>query len=587
MKLLPFLINYSRRIALVALFTGILSGICNAAFIAVINAALKDPESPSPLLFKSFLALCLALPVTRLISELLLTRMGQKALMNLRLRLSRQILGAPLRYLEELGAHRLLAALVDDIPVITNALVAIPTLSINIAVIVAGLVYLGWLSFGLLLMLLSFVTLGIVTYQLPVLGAVRHLRLAREQNDSLFSHFRSLISGIKELKLHCQRREAFFEHELEPTAASFQTLNVRAMRIFSVAAMWGQLLVFMVIGLIVFAIPVWKSTNTFVLAGYSLTLLFLMSPFQLVMNFVPVVGRAGVALQKLESLGLALAAKATEPLDHQQALPPAEWVHLEMKEVTHSYRREAEEDTFMLGGLDLTFSPGELVFIVGGNGSGKTTLVKLLIGLYPPESGEILFDGQPVTDETRDSYRQLFSVVFSDFHLFERLLGLETTELDEKAREYLRQLQLNHKVKVADGQLSTTDLSQGQRKRLALLTAYLEDRPFYVFDEWAADQDPSFKEVFYLDLLPALKARGKTIIVISHDDKYYSIADRIIKLDYGQVVLDQRTLACKMARSSIEYSSQKLNTFRKNSGEKNESNGKILQSLPDQRSSRV
>lgn len=535
LKLLLFLISYSRRIVLLALFIGIVSGVCNALMIAVINSSLR---SPTPFLFKSFLALCLVLPLTRLLSELLLARMGQKALLDLRLRLSRQILAAPLRYLEDLGAHRLLAALAEDVPVITNALVALPVLFINVAVVIAGLVYLGWLSIGLLLMLLSVVTLGIVTYQLPVLRAVQQLRLAREQNDSLFNHFRSLISGSKELKLHRERRDAFFAHDLVPTAASFQTYNVRAMMIFSVAATWGQLLVFIVVGLIVFGIPAWKSTNILILAGYSLSLLYLMSPFQLVMNFVPMVGRAGVALQKLEKLGLSLAAKSTEPAA-VQASPSAEWKRLELRGVTHSYHREAEDDNFVLGDLDLTFSPGELVFIVGGNGSGKTTLVKLLIGLYPPESGEILLDDQPITDENRDSYRQHFSVVFSDFHLFESLLGLETGKLDEKAREYLRQLQLHHKVKVTDGQLSTTELSQGQRKRLALLTAYLEDRPFYVFDEWAADQDPYFKQIFYLDLLPALGARGKTIIVISHDDKYYYVADRIIKLDYGKVILDQ------------------------------------------------
>lgn len=537
MKLFLFLINYSRRTVLIALFIGVISGICNAAFIAVINSALRSAGSPSALLLKSFIALCVILPATRLISELLLARMGQKALMDLRLRLSRRILGAPLRYLEELGPHRLMAALAEDVPVITNALVALPVLSINLAVIVAGLVYLGWLSFGLLLMLLSFVTLGIVTYQLPVMRAVQHVRVAREQNDSLYSQLRSLISGIKELKLHSQRRKAFIDRELEPTATAFQKSNLRAMMIFSVAATWGQLLVFMVIGGIVFGIPLWKSTNTLILSGYSLTLLYLMSPFQGVMNFVPIIGRAGVALDKLERLGLQLAAKATEAWD--QSLPPASWKRLELNGVTHAYRREAEDDTFVLGEIDLTFTPGELVFIVGGNGSGKTTLVKLLIGLYPPESGAVVLDDEVVTDETRDSYRQLFSVVFSDFHLFETLLGLETSELDVKAREYLRQLQLNHKVKVIDGQLSTTDLSQGQRKRLALLTAYLEDRPFYVFDEWAADQDPYFKEIFYLDLLPALKARGKTIIVISHDDRYYCVADRTIKLDYGKIVYDQ------------------------------------------------
>jgi putative ATP-binding cassette transporter len=69
-----------------------------------------------------------------------------------------------------------------------------------------------------------------------------------------------------------------------------------------------------------------------------------------------------------------------------------------------------------------------------------------------------------------------------------------------------------------------------------LLTAYIEDRPIYVFDEWAADQDPFFKRVFYYNFLPELKARGKAVLVISHDDRYYNVADRIIRLDCGSVV---------------------------------------------------
>jgi len=539
MKLFLFLATYSRRLVLFALLLGIISGICNAALIAVINTALKSGGSPSRFLIKSFLALCLVLPLTRLVSESILARLGQRALMDLRLRLSSQILAAPLRYLEELGAPRLLAALVEDIPVITNALVAVPVLFINVAVVVAGLVYLGWLSFGLLLMLLSFVGLGIVTYQLPVLRGVRYLRQAREQNDSLFVHFRSLIAGNKELKLHQQRQDAFLTQELEPTAALFRRYNVKGVMVFSLATTWGQLLVFIVVGLTAFGIPAWRSTSTLVLSGYCLTLLYLMSPFQIIMNFMPIIGRASVALQKIENLGLSLATHleedSTKPLEH--ATP--DWDRLELVGVTHSYHSEVAEDEFVLGPLNLSFLPGEMVFIVGGNGSGKTTLVKLLTGLYTPESGEIRLDDLGVTDENRNSYRQHFSVVFSDFHVFESLLGLERAELDDKAREYLRQLQLDRKVRIHEGRLSTTDLSQGQRKRLALLTAYLEDRSLYIFDEWAADQDPLFKEVFYLNLLPALKARGKTIIVISHDEQYYYVADRLIKLDYGRVIYDQ------------------------------------------------
>jgi putative ATP-binding cassette transporter len=213
---------------------------------------------------------------------------------------------------------------------------------------------------------------------------------------------------------------------------------------------------------------------------------------------------------------------------------------LELDGVAHQYHHEQYDNSFRLGPIDLKFNPGELVFIVGGNGSGKTTLVKLLTGLYPPEAGEIRLDGERITDENRARYRQLFSVVFSDFHLFDHMLGLEDAQSETRAREYLRRLQLDHKVQIKDGRFSTVDLSQGQRKRLALLAAYLEDRPIYVFDEWAADQDPYFKRIFYSQLLPELKARGKTVIVISHDDHYYEVADRLIKLNYGQVEEDRR-----------------------------------------------
>jgi putative ATP-binding cassette transporter len=93
-------------------------------------------------------------------------------------------------------------------------------------------------------------------------------------------------------------------------------------------------------------------------------------------------------------------------------------------------------------------------------------------------------------------------------------------------------------VTIRNGQFSTTALSQGQRKGLALMTAYLEDRPFYLFDEWAADQDPHFKEIFYTQLLPELRSRVKSVLVITHDDKYFGLADRIVKLDYGKIVQD-------------------------------------------------
>jgi putative ATP-binding cassette transporter len=203
--------------------------------------------------------------------------------------------------------------------------------------------------------------------------------------------------------------------------------------------------------------------------------------------------------------------------------------------VKHHYHREREDDNFMLGPIDLTLTPGELVFLVGGNGSGKSTLAKVITGLYRPAEGEIRLNGLAINDQNRDDYRQCFSAVFSDYFLFERIVGTGGADADRRARGYLERLHLDQKVSIADGVFSTTELSQGQRKRLALLCAYIEDRPFYLFDEWASDQDPVFKEVFYTRLLPELRSLGKAVLVITHDDRYFGCADRLVRLDYGRI----------------------------------------------------
>ncbi|HEX8116639.1 MAG TPA: cyclic peptide export ABC transporter [Pyrinomonadaceae bacterium] len=537
MKLISFLMRYSPRSMFAAVAAGVVSGVVNTGLLALFNIVLRGQGGYArATLVWCFVALCLSLPVTRLISEALLARVSQGALFRLRLQLSRQIASAPLRHLEGLGAHRLLATLTDDIPVIAGALVFVPILCINVVVVITGLVYLGLLSAKVLLAVLGFIALGVVTYQLPVLKAAAAFRAARQHVDELFNHFRDLTGGIKEIKLHRRRRKAFLSDVLEATAASLRERNVTGLTVTAAAASWGQTLVFVAVGLILFALPSVQPVELPTLTAYTIVLLYLMSPLQVIMNTVPFLSRAGVALQKIEALGMELRAVGA---DDETAAEPGEDLklkRLEMRGVVHTYRREGEDHNFTLGPIDLTISPGEITFLTGGNGSGKTTLAKLLTGLYVPEAGEILLDGHVITDENRESYRQHFSVVFSDFHLFESLLGMNRASLDDHARARLVQLQLDHKVRVKEGAFSTTELSQGQRKRLALLTADMEDRPIYLFDEWAADQDPQFKKVFYYQFLPELKARGKAVLVISHDDRFYHVADRIVRLDDGKVV---------------------------------------------------
>jgi putative ATP-binding cassette transporter len=265
--------------------------------------------------------------------------------------------------------------------------------------------------------------------------------------------------------------------------------------------------------------------------------LYLITPLEFLLNSLPFLGRAKVSIDTVEQLGKTL----TEPVADgrgDMAPHPALREGLEVSALTYTYHNTQRAEEFSIGPIDFVIRSGEIVFLTGGNGSGKTTFAKLLVGLYLPAGGRIVLDGEPITEANRESYRQWFSTVFQDFFVFDDLLGLEHPELDAKAREYLLSLQLDREVEVKGGRFSTVDLSQGQRKRLALLTAYLEDRPIYLFDEWAADQDPVFKRIFYTEILSSLKERGKAVIVISHDDRYYDLADRVIKLENGKIVAD-------------------------------------------------
>ena len=538
MKILAFLVQHSRKTVVLSIAAGAFSGVSNAALLAVINSALKTRGTTTTLVL-SFAALCMLLPFARFTSELLLTRLGQGAMYELRMRLCRQVLAAPLLHLEQLGVPRLLTTLTDDIPTITNAVSVIPLLCVNAALVIGCLVYMGILSWTLLLIVLVFMAIGIASYQAPILKVQKIFRTARKEADVLQGHFRALTHGAKELKIHNARRYAFVKEGLEATSASLKKNNISALNLYTAAASWGQVLVFIVIGLILFVLPLMRDLSGPMLTGYALTLLYLMTPLQVIMNTLPQLTRASIALKTVNELGFTLASQGSEEAPEAQSAT-GDWRQLEFKSVSHRYRREGEGTDFVLGPIDLSFKPEEMVFIIGGNGSGKTTFIKLLTGLYAPESGSISLDGEQVTNENKEFYRQHFSAVFSDFYLFETMLGMVGEDLDLQASEYLSRLKLSHKVQVENGRLSTTDLSQGQRKRLALLTAFLEDRPIYIFDEWAADQDPYFKEIFYLHLLPDLKARHKTIFVITHDDRYYHLAERIIKMDDGQVVSDVR-----------------------------------------------
>jgi len=539
MEFLKFVISTCRGMMVFTAITALLSGACNAALIALVNTALNAPQTAAAVLIGSFVALGLGKLITSFVSQALLVRFSQGTIAELRRDLIRKILAVPLRQLEEIGTPRILVALTDDVLNITNGLLSIPVIAVNVAILLGGAAYLGWLSWQILLALFALIVFGSVGYRLLIARGFQALNSAREEEDRLFGHFRALTEGIKELKLHRDRRNVFLSDNIQKTTATFQQHNVTAEIRFILAQHWSHLLFFTLIGLILFLLPAMRNISKEALTGYVITTLYLMGPLAGVLGSFSLFARANISLQKVQKLGISLSSHPAEQwsIAPQQVRPSFEC--LELVGVTHSYHQEKNDNSFVLGPLDLTLRAGELVFLVGGNGCGKSTLGKIITGLYPPETGQIRLDGAAVNDTNRDDFRQLFSAVFADFYVFESLLGLQGKNLDAQAQDYLIQLHLNHKVRVKNGVLSTTALSQGQRKRLALLTAYLEDRPFYLFDEWASDQDPLFKNIFYTQLLPELKARGKTVVVITHDDKYFDLADRLLKLDFGKVIYEK------------------------------------------------
>jgi putative pyoverdin transport system ATP-binding/permease protein len=537
MNLFRFLLQRSRSALLLAIFCGLLSGAMNSALLAVVNFAISGRSSISrTVLLEYFVVFWMLAPITRVISEVTLIRLGQRAIFALRVELSQQILNIPLRNMEELGTHRILPVLTDDIPNITNMVSIVPIVCINASVVLSCLGYMAWMNSRLLFGVIGCMLIGIITYQLGVRRAAKHFRSAREHDGSLHKHFHALLAGIKELKLHRTRRIAFMTSMLERAANHSRIENTAGLTSYAVAASWGQLLVFTTMGAVVFGLNQITHYNAATLVGFPLALIYLMTPLQVIMNAVPGMTRANVAIRKVHELGLTMVEYHTSEMNTAVAEERFDTpVRLAVDNLVYSYCHEELREGFSLGPLTFEVCPGELLFLTGGNGSGKTTLAKLLLGLYTPSEGKVLFNGEPVTDQNRDQYRQLFSAVFSDCFLFEALLGLQSIDLDMRAKEHLVSLRLDHKVQVQNGILSTTELSQGQRKRLALLTCCLEDRPIFFFDEWAADQDPTFKEVFYREILPSLKERGKTIIVISHDDRYFSVADRILHLESGRI----------------------------------------------------
>lgn len=523
--------------------TGVCAGVATVFLLRTINEVLNQQGGMAGGLLFTFIGLCLVALFGRMASDVSTNFVGQRLVAQVRKSLAQKILAAPIDALERYRTHRLMPVLSQDVDMISDAAFVLSSTLIALAVALGCLTYLAVLSLPLFCLLMVALVLGATAQIVAQTRAEAGFWKAREHEDQLHKAYRQISEGAKELRMHRERRVGIFGGQIERIVDDIRRVNGRAINIHVMATAFGSALFFLLIALIL-GWAAFRSTEPAVLSGFVLVLLFIKGPIDIIAGTLPNVGRAKVAFKRIADLSARFA--TPEPHLHlERAGGGAAMAQgIGMRGVCYAFDAPEGEAPFVLGPIDLELRRGEMVFVVGDNGSGKTTLIKLLLGLYAPQQGEVLLDGAAVTPQSRDDYRQLFTTVFSDFYLFEDLVSREKGEaaahaLPQAALPYLQRLEIAHKVSVKDGAFSTVDLSTGQRKRLALVHAYLEGRPVLVFDEWAADQDPAFRHLFYTELLPELRAKGHMLVVISHDDRYFHVADRVITMRAGRIAEDR------------------------------------------------
>lgn len=526
--------------AVLSVVAGVSAGAATVALLGTINHVLNRSGGMTGDLLGSFVVLCVLSLSGRMISDMSTNLVGQRLVAQIRKLLARKILGAPIDALERYRSYRLTPVLTQDVDMISDVAFTFSSSIIALSIALGCFGYLAWLSpalFGLLLLALVF---GATVQTLAQARGVRGFWKARDQEEILHKTYRGISEGAKELRMHRARRSRVLKQQVDLVVDRIQVINRKAINTYVSATAFGSALFFLLVAIVLSWAAI-RRPQAEVVSGFVLVLLFLKGPVDQIVGALPGIGRAKVAFERIVDLSRRFA-NSESHLDLER--PPSSVrleQMLELRQISYAFDAPEGQEAFVLGPIDLALRPGEMVFVVGDNGSGKTTLIKLLLGLYTPQSGQILLDGKLIDAQERDDYRQLFTTIFSDFYLFEDLFaGEEDKEhvLPLTALPYLQRLELAHKVSVQDGAFNTTELSTGQRKRLALVHAYIEGRPILVFDEWAADQDPTFRQLFYTELLPELRDKGHLLIVISHDDRYFHLADRVVKMSGGKIVED-------------------------------------------------
>jgi putative ATP-binding cassette transporter len=458
--------------------------------------------------------------------------LSQRLFWNLRKEVLRMILSASHEQLKD-RKERVHAVLVRDVGTLTGASLSIIDFVTNVVVSIACFSYMAYISPMLFCVTIGIVLIGILTYHFAVKRNNPLFDRARDLEDDFMHDFNAILEGFKEIHMSPAKGKDIFKKRIVPISEDSFTYNRRAFIGFLNNQIIGQILFYLLIAAVLLIFSVTLGLDPITTVNFLFVLLFVISSIETVMVLMPILVQAKVSSDRLFALKEELEKMELKNEEPQHIIKLGELENISVNDLQFTYDSE-DEKAFSVGPVSMEINTGEITFIRGGNGSGKTTMMQMILGLLKVESGSISFNGIPLTEDNYSDYRNLFAVVFSDFYLFDELFGIEEVNESEVQR-YLDLFEIGHKVDFENGRFSTRSLSTGQRKRLALVACLLEDKPVIVLDEWAADQDPYFREKFYTSILPQLRDEGYTILAITHDDKYYHCADHLFAMDYGKL----------------------------------------------------
>ncbi len=535
-KILDFLQQETRAVDQKLYLMTAASGVANALVLAIINSAVESISEGGPY-WRHFLLFGLSIALFVYSLQYILyesSRIAEEAIRNVRVRLADKIRRCDLLALESIGDTDIHARISRETSAIGQAARPLFSAGQSSVMIAFTMSYIALVSPIAVLLCAAMIAGGVGIYLKDRKVYEDGLQEASRCEDDLFASLTGLLKGFKEIRINRLKSDDVFE-EFQGAATSVMSARSRVMMLFSNNVVFVETFFVLLVGAIVFVVPVLSPSFSTSVTKIVAAILFLLGPLSNVVMMIPVLSQVHVTVDNLRRLETFLdqsLAKSPDGPEDPSGLEDFQTIQLD--QVCFTYHSPDGSPGFQVGPIDAEVRRGEILFLVGGNGSGKTTFLKLFTALYSPMQGSLRVDGREIGTAHIRGYRNLFSAIFSDFHLFDKLHGLRNAA-PERIDQLLRLMELSEKTAYRDGRFSTTRLSTGQRKRLALVVSYLEDKPVYVFDEVAADQDPHFRRYFYEALLPELRQAGKTVVVVSHDDRYFHVGNRVLQMDYGKL----------------------------------------------------